>query len=203
MMKLEYADKSRESLEVVDAVFARDYNESLIHQVVVGYFAGARAGTKAQRSRGQVRGGGKKPWRQKGTGRARAGSIRNPLWRGGGVIHAARPRNHAVKVNRKMYRAAMAGIFSELLRQGRLHAFSIPEIEKPKTSDLMHYLGSLGYKDVLIVTAEVNEILTLSSRNIPAVDVCAVSELNPVSLLAFEKVLITAEALKRVEEWLA
>lgn len=202
MMKLEYADKNRESLEVVDAVFARGYNESLIHQVVVGYFAGARAGTKAQKSRGQARGGGRKPWRQKGTGRARAGSIRSPLWRGGGVIHAARPRNHAVKVNRKMYRAAMAGIFSELLRQGRLHAFSIPKIEKPKTSDLVQHLGSLGYGDVLIITAEINEVLTLSSRNIPAVDVCVVSELNPVGLLAFENVLITVEALKRVEGWL-
>ncbi len=203
-MQLKLRDKASKKVSVADAAFAQAYNESLVHQAVVSYMAGARAGTKAQKSRSAVRGGGKKPWRQKGTGRARAGSIRSPLWRGGGKIHAAAPRDHSVKLNRKMYRGAMRSIFSELARQDRLAVFEAFTLEQPRTRDLVAQLKErdLG-EDVLIVTAEFEEALTLAARNLPKVDVCEVAAVDPVSLVAFEKVAVTVEALKKIEEWLA
>ncbi len=202
-MELKLQDQASKAVAVADATFARSYNEALVHQAVVSYMAGARAGTKAQKTRSAVRGGGKKPWRQKGTGRARAGSIRSPLWRGGGRIHAASPRNHAVKLNRKMYRGAMRSIFSELARQDRLAVFESFKIEQPRTKDLVAQLKAQELSDVLIITAEFDENLTLAARNLPRVDTCEVAAINPVSLIAFDKVVVTVKALKQVEEWLA
>lgn len=202
-MQLKLQDQASKKVEVADAAFAQAYNESLVHQAVVSYMAGARAGTKAQKTRSAVRGGGKKPWRQKGTGRARAGSIRSPLWRGGGKIHAAAPRDHAVKLNRKMYRGAMRSILSELARQERLVVFEDFKVEQPKTRDLVKQLASHDLADVLIVTAEFDENLALAARNLPRVDVSDVAGLDPVSLVAFDKVVVTVPALKQIEEWLA
>lgn len=203
MMKLSFADDKTRNVEAPDRVFAGPYKEALVHQVVVGYLAGARAGTKSQKTRAQVRGGGRKPWRQKGTGRARAGSIRSPLWRGGGIIHAARPRDHSVKVNRKMYQGALRSIFSELVRQDRLHVIEAFDLEAPKTAALQAKLRTLGAQDVLIVTGEFDEALALSARNLPTVDVCVVADINPVSLIAFEQVIVRSDAVKGIEEWLA
>ncbi len=202
-MELKLQDQASKTVAVADTAFARPYNEALVHQAVVSYMAGARAGTKAQKTRSAVRGGGKKPWRQKGTGRARAGSIRSPLWRGGGRIHAASPRNHAVKLNRKMYRGAMRSIFSELARQDRLAVFETFELEQPRTRDLVAQLKAQELSNVLIITAEFDKNLTLAARNLPRVDICEVTAIDPVSLVAFDKVAVTVEALKRVEEWLA
>jgi large subunit ribosomal protein L4 len=192
-----------EAVSVSDAVFARVYNESLIHQAVTAYLAGARAGTKAQKTRAMVRGGGKKPWKQKGTGRARAGSIRSPLWNGGGKTHAAVPRDHAVKLNRKMYRGALRSIFSELARSGRLTVIEKFDLDEPKTRELLAKLADyeLG-EDVLIAVGEMNENLALAARNLSKVAVCEVAELDPVSLVAFEKVALTRDALERIEGWL-
>ncbi|MCB1824907.1 MAG: 50S ribosomal protein L4 [Candidatus Competibacteraceae bacterium] len=193
-------------LMVADETFARPFNEALVHQVVVAYLAGARSGTRAQKNRAQVRGGGAKPFRQKGTGRARAGTSRGPLWRGGGVTFAARPRDHSQKVNRKMYRAAMRAIFSELLRQDRLlvvDALDVPEI---KTKHILARMRALDLADqgrVLMVTENVDLNLYLSARNLPDVAVSDVIGLDPVSLVGSEKVLMTAGALQRVGEWLA
>ncbi|MBE2294152.1 MAG: 50S ribosomal protein L4 [Phycisphaerales bacterium] len=193
-------------LTIADETFARPFNEALVHQVVVAYLAGARAGTRAQKNRAQVSGGGAKPWRQKGTGRARSGSSRSPLWRGGGVTFAARPQDHSQKVNRKMYRAAMRTIFSELLRQDRLlvvEALDIPEI---KTKHMLAQLRALDLADrgrVLIVTESVDLDLFLSSRNLPRVAVTDVNGLDPVSLVDSDQVVMTADALRRVGEWLA
>lgn len=191
--------QSDRALEVADAVFGAAYNEPLIHQVVTAYLAGARAGTKAQKTKGEVRGGGKKPWRQKGTGRARVGSIRSPLWRGGGVSHAAKPRDFSQKVNRKMYRGAMRSIVAELARQGHLIVADGFAVEAPKTRALLEKLDGFGARDVLLVTEEVDRALFLSARNLPRVEVCDVEALNPLALLKFEKVLITAPALKKLE----
>lgn len=202
-MDLKLHDQARKSVTVSDAAFAQPYNEPLVHQAVVSYMAGGRAGTKAQKTRASVSGGGKKPWRQKGSGRARAGSIRSPLWRGGGKTHAAAPRNHAVKVNRKMYRGALRSILSELARQNRLVVFGAFDVEQPKTRDLLARLREHGLEDALIVTETLSEALALAARNLPRVDVCEVSDLDPVSLVAFEKVAVTVPALKRIEEWLA
>ncbi len=202
-MELKLEDRARKKVTVAEAAFGQPYNEALVHQAVVSYLAGARAGTKAQKTRAKVRGGGKKPWRQKGTGRARAGSIRSPLWRGGGKIHAAQPRDHSVKLNRKMYRGAIRSIFSELARQERLVAFEGFDLEQPKTRDLVARLREHGLEDVLIVTAESSETLELAARNLPHVDVCDVAALDPVSLVAFDKVAVTVDALKKIEEWLA
>lgn len=193
-------------LTIADETFARPFNEALVHQVVVAYLAGARAGTRAQKTRAQVSGGGAKPWRQKGTGRARSGTSRSPLWRGGGVTFAARPQDHSQKVNRKMYRAAMRTIFSELLRQDRLlvvEALDIPEI---KTKHMLAQLRALDLADrgrVLIVTESVDLDLYLSSRNLPRVAVTDVTGLDPVSLVDSDQVVMTAGALRRVGEWLA
>jgi large subunit ribosomal protein L4 len=206
MMELAIRNESGEgagTVAVSDAAFAADFNPSLIHQVVTAYLAGARAGTKAQKNRSDVSGGGSKPWRQKGTGRARAGTIRSPLWRGGGVTFAARPRSYGQKVNRKMYRAALRSIVSELARQGRLMVVDEFALDAPKTGRLAARLKGMGLGEVLIVTDAPADELLLAARNIPAVDVRDVASVDPVSLVAFEKVLITVAALKKLEEQLA
>ncbi|MDR5894228.1 50S ribosomal protein L4 [Halomonas mongoliensis] len=191
------------TVEVSDVTFGKEFNEALVHQVVTAYLAGGRQGTRAQKNRSDVRGGGKKPWRQKGTGRARAGTIRSPLWRSGGVTFAARPQDHSQKVNRKMYRAAMRSILSELVRQERLVAVEEISVEAPKTKQLVAKLEELGLEKVLIVTEEVDEKLYLAARNIPNVDVVDVAAADPVSLVAFDKVLVTVSALRKFEEKLA
>jgi len=191
------------ALQVSDAVFGVEFNEPLVHQVVTAYMAAGRAGTKAHKGRSQVRGGGAKPWRQKGTGRARAGTSRSPIWRGGGVTFAAVPRDYTQKVNRKMYRGALRSIVSELVRQDRLVTVDAFSVDGPKTKDLLGKLRTLGLADVLIVTPEVDENLYLAARNLYSVGVCAVEQLDPVSMIGFEKLLITGEAVKRLEERLA
>ncbi|SEP63988.1 large subunit ribosomal protein L4 [Ectothiorhodospira magna] len=201
-MKLQVQD-TQQDVEVSDRAFGRDFNETLVHQAVVAYMAGGRAGTKAQKSRSDVRGGGAKPWRQKGSGRARAGTIRSPLWRGGGVTFAARPRDYSQKLNRKMYRAAMASIFSELVRQDRLVVVDAFTVDAPKTRDLKSRLDGMSLDGALIVTNEADINLYLSARNLPRVGVCEVADLNPVALVGFDKVVITVPALKQVEGWLS
>lgn len=191
------------TLSVSDAAFDREYNEDLVHQVVTSYLAGARQGTRAQKNRAAVSGGGKKPWRQKGTGRARAGTIRSPIWRSGGVTFAAKPQDHSVKVNRKMYRAAMCSIVSELARQGRLVVVESLDVEQPKTKLLVKQLGDYGVDNALIVASDVDENLYLAARNLHKVDVRDVSGVDPVSLLAYDKVLVTVDAVKKIEEMLA
>ena len=191
------------ALEVSEATFGRDFNEALVHQVVVAYAAGARQGTRKQKTRSEVSGGGAKPWKQKGTGRARAGTIRSPIWRSGGVTFAARPQDHSQKVNRKMYRAALQSIFSELVRQERLVVVENFAVETPKTKELVAKLKDLDLKDVLIVTDEVEENLFLAARNLYKVDVRDVAGLDPVSLVGFYKVVVTAAAVKQIEEMLA
>ncbi|WP_010626468.1 50S ribosomal protein L4 [Halomonas sp. KM-1] len=191
------------TVEVADATFGKEFNEALVHQVVTAYLAGGRQGTRAQKTRSDVRGGGKKPWRQKGTGRARAGTIRSPLWRSGGVTFAARPQDHSQKVNRKMYRAAMRSILSELVRQERLIAIDEFTVDAPKTKQLVAKLNEMGLEKALIVTEEVDEKLYLAARNIPNVDVVDVAAADPVSLIAFDKVLVTVSALRKFEEKLA
>ncbi|MCR9106900.1 MAG: 50S ribosomal protein L4 [Gammaproteobacteria bacterium] len=191
------------TVSVSDSTFAREYNEALVHQVVTAYLAGARQGTRAQKNRSAVSGGGKKPWRQKGTGRARAGTIRSPIWRSGGVTFAAKPQDHTQKVNRKMYRAALRSIFSELARQDRLIVVESLEIEQPKTKLLCKQLESFGVENVLIVSSEVNENLYLAARNLHKVDVRDVEGIDPVSLVGHEKVIVTVDAVKKFEEMLA
>jgi large subunit ribosomal protein L4 len=191
------------SVEVSEAAFGREFNEALVHQVVVAHMAGARQGSRAQKTRAEVRGGGRKPWRQKGTGRARAGSIRSPLWRGGGKVFAARPQDHSQKVNRKMYRGALQCILSELIRQGRLVVCETFGLSEPKTKSLASRLKELDLKSVLIVSEEVDENLYLASRNLKDVDVRDVQGVDPVSLISHDKVLVTVGALKKLEEALA
>lgn len=191
------------ALEVSEATFGREFNEALIHQVVVAYAAGARQGSKAQKTRSEVAGGGKKPWRQKGTGRARAGTIRSPIWRSGGTTFAAKPRSHDQKVNKKMYRGAMKSILSELVRQDRLVVVESFGVDAPKTKDLVAKLKAMELNDVLIVTKELDENLFLASRNLHKVDARDVQGIDPVSLIAFEKVLMTADAVKQLEEVLS
>jgi large subunit ribosomal protein L4 len=187
-------------IQLSDAAFGRAYNEALIHQVVTAYMAGGRAGTKRQKSRAEVRGGGKKPWSQKGTGQARAGSIRSPLWVGGGRAFAARPRDFSQKVNRKMYRAAMQSMISELIRQDRLVAVESLEVNEPRTKLLVEKLKSLGLTRALILVEAFEENLFLAARNVPYVDVMAVAALDPVSLVRHDKVLATVGALKLLEQ---
>lgn len=194
------AGASKGTAQVSEAVFGKEYNEALIHQAVVAFMANARQGTKAQKNRSDVRGGGRKPWRQKGTGRARAGTIRSPLWRGGGATFAARPQDHSQKLNKKMYRAAIISILSELVRQGRLIVVDSFSVDAPKTKQLISKLNDYGLSSVLIITSEIDSNLYLSSRNLHKVDVRDVASIDPVSLIAFEKVLITVPALKQVEE---
>ena len=191
------------SVEVSDSAFGREFNEALVHQVVVAHMAGARQGTRAQKNRSAVSGGGRKPWRQKGTGRARSGTIRSPIWRSGGVTFAAQPQDHSNKVNRKMYRGALQCIVSELIRQERLVAIESFNIDAPKTKALLNQLKTLDLRSVLIVTEEVDENLYLASRNVKGVDVRDVQGVDPVSLISHDKVLVTVGALKKLEEALA
>ena len=191
------------SVTVSETAFGGDFNESLVHQVVTAYLAAGRAGTKAQKTRAMVSGGGSKPWKQKGSGRARAGSIRSPLWRGGGKSFAAVPRDHSQKVNRKMYRGAIRAILSELVRQERLVIVEDFALEGPKTKSLVGKLKELGLENVLIVTQDVSENLYLAARNLHQVDVRDVQALDPVSLIGFDKVLMSVPAIRSVEEWLA
>jgi len=188
------------SVEVADTAFSREFNESLVHQVVVAYMAGARQGSRAQKNRSAVSGGGKKPWRQKGTGRARAGTTRSPIWRSGGVTFAAQPQDHSTKVNRKMYRGALRCILSELIRKERLVAVESFSVKAPKTKELLTQLKSLDMSNVLIVTEDGDENLFLAARNVRFVDVRDVEGVDPVSLISHDKVLITVAALKKLEE---
>ena len=190
------ADKA---VDVSPTTFARTFNESLVHQVVVAYLAGGRAGTRAQKTRSEVNGGGRKPWRQKGTGRARAGTIRSPIWRGGGVTFAARPQDHSQKVNKKMYRAAMQSILSELVRQDRLIVVEEFAVDAPKTKTVVSKLKDLELANVLIVTETADENLYLSARNLIGVGVVEAAHVNPVDLIGYEKVVVTVPALRKLE----
>ena len=191
------------SLELADAAFGQKFNEALVHQVVNAYLAGGRRGSQAQKSRSERRGGGRKPWRQKGTGRSRAGSIRSPIWRGGGVTFAAKPRNWAQKVNRKMYRGALCCILSELIRQDRLLALESFSLETPRTKALLQKLKELQLDDVLIVTEQADQNLALAARNLGRVGVREAGAVDPVSLVRHEKTLMTVGALKQLEGALA
>ena len=196
-------NKSAGTVAVSEANFAREYNEALVHQVVTAYLSGARQGSRAQKTRSEVAGGGKKPWRQKGTGRARAGTIRSPIWRSGGVTFAAKPQDHSQKVNRKMYRAAMRSILSELARTDRLMIVEAFDVEQPKTKLLVETLKGYGVENVLIVAKNVDKNLYLASRNLHKVGVRDVEGADPVSLIAYDKVMITVDAVKKFEEALA
>ncbi len=200
-MELQLHD-GKKKVQLSDATFGHDYNEALVHQVVTAYMAGGRQGTRAQKNRSQVRGGGAKPYRQKGTGRARAGTIRSPLWRAGGVTFAARPQDHSQKVNKKMYRGAMRAIFSELVRRGNLKLIEDFKLDSPKTRLLAAKLKDMALEDVLIVTEGLEQNLYLAARNLAHVQALAVESLDPVSLLRCRNVLITTPAAKRLEEWL-
>lgn len=188
------------TVKVSEVAFGREFNQDLVHQAVVAYMAGARQGTKAQLTRAEVSGGGKKPWRQKGTGRARAGTIRSPIWRGGGATFAAKPRDHDQKLNKKMYRAALQCILSELNRQDRLMVVESFDIETPKTKLLVQKLAQYNLSEALIVTEEISENLFLASRNLYKVGVADVQGVDPVSLIGFDKVILTVSALKKFEE---
>jgi len=190
------------TVDVSEVAFGKEFNEPLVHQVVTSFLAGARQGSRAQKTRSEVRGGGAKPWRQKGTGRARAGTIRSPIWRSGGVTFAASPQDHSQKVNKKMYRGAMRCILSELVRQERLVVVESVTVAEPKTKLLAAKLKELGLKKTLIVTEDVDENLYLSSRNLPFVSVTDAQSADPVSLIGHEKILVTVGALKKFEEML-
>lgn len=190
-------------VQVSDKVFTAEFKPALIHQAVVAYLAGARAGTRAHKTRAEVSGGNSKPWKQKGTGRARAGSSRSPIWRGGGVTFAARPQNHAQKLNKKMYRGAMRSALSELLRQERLLVVDSFKLESPKTKEMVDKLKSLGEAKILVVVEDFDENLYLAARNLYRVMVLAASEIDPVSLVEAEKVVVTVSALQQLEERLA
>ena len=193
----------KEKISLSDKSFSREYNEPLVHQMVVTYMAGTRQGTVKQKTRSEVRGGGRKPWRQKGTGRARAGTIRSPIWRSGGVTFAAKPQDYSKKLNKKMYRGAMQCILSELIRQERLIVVNEFTVESHKTKDLVNKLKEFGLDNVLIISDQVQQNLYLAARNLHKVDALDGSGLDPVSLIGFEKVLITVPALKKVEEILS
>jgi len=198
-----FGKKSSGTVKVSESVFGTDYNEALIHQVVTAWLAGARSGTKAQKSRSEVRGGGRKPWQQKGLGRARAGTIRSPLWRKGGVTFAAKPRDHSQKVNKKMYRIAMRSIFSELARQERLVLIDDLKVDNHKTKTFVEKLRSLKLDDVLIITSEISDNLALASRNVPRITVVDTHGVNPYNLIGHDKVLMTKQAVTNVEAWLS
>ena len=202
-LKVVNAGAGAAEVEVADAAFAREFNETLVHQVVVAYMAAGRAGTKAQKSRAEVRGGGRKPHAQKGTGGARAGSIRSPIWVGGGRAFAARPRDYSQKVNRKMYRGAIRAMFSELARTGALVVVPAMELDAPKTKLLAGHLKGLGAENALIIVEAFDEKLFLAARNLPYVEVVTVAQIDPVSLARHDKVIVTVGALKMIEERLA
>ena len=194
---------SRKKVDVSETTFGRQFNEALVHQVVVSYMAGSRQGTKANKTRSEARGGGRKPFRQKGTGRARAGTIRSPIWRGGGVTFAAKPQDHSKKVNKKMYRGAMQAILSELIRQDRLVVIEDFSVDAPKTKEVAEKLKALELSNVLVVVEEVDENLYLGARNLRDIDVIDAQGVNPVNLIGYDKVLFTVGALKMAEEMLA
>ncbi len=194
-------DNKKTGVKISETTFGKEVNETLVHQAVVTYLAGSRQGSHKQKTRSEVRGGGKKPYRQKGTGRARAGTIRSPIWRGGGVAFAATPRDYSKKINKKMYRAAISSIFSELHRQNRLVAIEQPTFEAPKTKEMNNFLQQFDLNNVLIILDEMDINLYLSARNIPHVDVVTVKEINPVILLRSEKVAVTPAAFKLIEAW--
>lgn len=202
-MEIQLRSGDGASVEVSDAVFGADYKPALIHQVVTAYMAGGRAGTKAQKTRSGVSGGGAKPFRQKGTGRARAGTSRSPLWRGGGNAFAAQPRDYSQKVNRKMYRGAVRSILSELARQGRLVVLPELKLEARKTKELARKLSELELTDVLILVEGLDENLFLAARNLPGVDVMMADEADPVSMIAFDNLVVTEGAIRKLEERLA
>ncbi len=202
-MELAIHNAGTAGLQVSDQVFGAEYKPGLIHQVVAAYMAGARAGTKAQKNRSAVAGGGSKPHRQKGTGRARAGTRCSPIWRGGGVTFAARPRDYSKKVNRKMYRGAVRSILSELVRQDRLLVLPELKLTAPKTKELVQKLRELGISDALLVTKGSDEPLLLAARNLAAVDVMAAQEVDPVSMIAFDKLVLIEGAVRKLEERLA
>jgi large subunit ribosomal protein L4 len=203
-MELQLAGSKNKKIELADDIFACEFNEALIHQVVTAFLAGGRAGTQAQKTRSEVRGGGIKPWSQKGSGRARAGTIRSPIWRKGGVTFAAKPRSYEQKVNKKMYRGALRSIMSELIRTERMQVVEDFTLDTPKTSALLSTLAEMQIgKKVLIITEALEENLYLAARNLLGVDVRDVPAVDPVSLVGAEKVLITAAALKQFEELLA
>lgn len=194
--------KDAGKISLAENSFAKDFNEGLVHQVVTAYLAAARSGNSAQKTRSEVSGGGKKPWRQKGTGRARAGTIRSPIWRHGGVTFASKPRSYEQKINKKMYRNAIRSILSELIRQERLIVIDDIVIEKPKTRELIAVLNKINTNNdsALIILDVIDTNLMLASRNIPSVSISTIVEMNPVSLISHEKVIITVSALKKVEE---
>jgi len=200
--RLEMSGSSKESVELSDIVFGSDYNEPLVHQVVTAFLARRRSGSKAQKNRSEVSGGGAKPWRQKGTGRARAGTTRSPIWRGGGRTFAAKPRSFSQKVNKKMYRKAICSIFSELLRDERLILVKEFISVEPRTREVKKNLTGLGVNDCLIITKEVDQNLYLACRNIPRVDVIDTVSIDPVLLLSYEKVILTKAALSEIEGYL-
>jgi large subunit ribosomal protein L4 len=202
-LKLITNGKQTDELQVSDTAFAREYNEALVHQVVTAYLAAGRAGTKRQKSKAEVRGGGKKPWRQKGTGSARAGSIRSPIWVGGGRAFAARPRDYSQKVNRKMYRGALQAMLSELARQDRFVVVNTLELEQPKTKLLTGKLKDLGLENVLILIEAQDDRLDMASRNLPYVSVLPAKDVDPLSLARHHKVLATVGAVRMLEERLA
>ncbi|MFV1872798.1 MAG: 50S ribosomal protein L4 [Oleiphilus sp.] len=203
-MELTVTGSKSGSVAVSDATFSREFNESLVHQVVTAYMAAARQGTRAQLTRSEVSGGGKKPWKQKGSGRARAGTIRSPIWRSGGVTFAAKPQDFSQKVNRKMYRAAMQVILSELVRQERLVVVENMTVAEPKTKVLSAMLKEQGLLDsTLIISEELDTNLFLASRNIPKTDVRDAAAIDPLSLVAYDKVVLTVPALKKIEEMFA
>ncbi|HJL92842.1 MAG TPA: 50S ribosomal protein L4 [Woeseiaceae bacterium] len=191
--------QNSKNVDIADSVFSVPYNESLVHQVVNAVLSGSRAGTKSHKNRSQVSGGGAKPWKQKGTGRARAGTIRSPIWVGGGRTFAAKPRDYNQKINRKMYRAAMRSVFSELFRQKRVVVVEKLEIKQPKTKDLIKFLKKLDLDDVLIINDAFDENLYLSGRNAKNIDICDINSISPASLMKRKKVLICVDTLKLVE----
>lgn len=201
-MNISTPDGAKGTVSVSEVAFGKEFNQDLVHQAVVAFMAGARQGTKAQKNRSAVSGGGKKPWRQKGTGRARAGTIRSPIWRSGGVTFAAQPRDHQQKLNKKMYRAALRCIFSELNRQERLVVVEDFQLEAPKTKALVSKLAQYDLSEALIVTEEVDQNLYLAARNLHKVDVRDVHGIDPVSLIRFDRVVVTVSALKKFEEML-
>ena len=194
-------ENKKSDVQISESTFGKEFNETLVHQAVVTYLAGSRQGSHKQKTRSEVRGGGKKPYRQKGTGRARAGTIRSPIWRGGGVAFAASPRDYSKKINKKMYRAAISSIFSELHRQNRLVAIEQPQFEIPKTKEMSKFIKQLNLENVLFILDEMDTNLYLSARNIPNVNVVTVKDINPVILLRSEKVAVTPAAFKLIEAW--
>jgi len=199
-MELKIVDSDSGSLNVSDKIFDREYNEPLVHQLVTSYLSGGRQGSRAQKTRSEVNGGGRKPWKQKGSGRARAGTIRSPIWRSGGVTFAAKPQDHSQKLNRKMFRAGMSSIVSQLLREERFLVIESLTVDSPKTKGFVSKMKGLNVVSGLFVTDEVDLNLFLSARNIPGVEVRDVAGLDPVSLISFDKIIVTASALKKLEE---